>query len=125
MSGIGNLIGVIPALAKLSEGMGKNRDQFPVFNTEETDPEKFWNSLNKGKFFLFNGKRHYHTKTDVGGLAVHQGFMKPSMGWNGTNIKYKDLNRRQQKIIAAALKCKDELYTVLGIRALCGNLFKI
>jgi len=123
---IGELISVLPALNKLNEGQPKlNRDKYPAFNTDETDPEKFWNSLNHGKYFTVCGKRCYHLKHDIGSLALDQGYMTPNTRWDGSSTKYKDLNKKQQRIIAAALKCKDEAYSMFAIRGLCGDLFRV
>ncbi len=114
------------ALQDINKGKGLNRDQYDgVFNTDETDPAKFWDSLNKGKYWMLGKRRMYHAKTSVGALAVDQGFMTPSMGWNTSNTKYADLKPKQQRIIKAALKCKDEPYSVLPIRGLMGNLFRV
>jgi hypothetical protein len=122
---VGSSLSIVPALAKLSEGQGRNRDKYPVFNTEENDPQKFWDSLNKGKYYTLCGKRAYRNKADVGSLALHQGFMGPNTCWDAWSTKYKDLSKKQQKIIIVTLKCKDEPYTIIGIRSLCGNLFRV
>lgn len=122
---IEGIAAALPALNQLSEGMGKNRDKYPVFDTEETDPEKFWDSLNKGPYHMFGRIRQYHSKIDVGNLAVHQGFMTPNFIWYCGKEKFKDLPKRQQKIIAATLNTKDEKYLIISLRSLAGNLFRI
>ena len=128
MIGIGEVLVAALAINKsgINEGQPKlNRDKYPAFNTDETDPEKFWNSLNRGKYFTVCGKRCYHLKHDIGSLASAQGYMTPNTRWDGSSTKYKDLNRKQQRIIAATLKCKDEPYSMFAIRGLCGDLFRI
>ena len=115
----------VVSLSKIGPQNKQNKDIYPVFNTEETDPEKFWNKLNKGGYWMYGNKRYYHIKTEVGSLAVDQGFMTPNTGWDCSNTKFKDLTKKQQRIITATLKLKNESYRAIGIRSLCGNLFKI
>lgn len=112
-------------IAEMSKGMGLNRDQYPALNTEETDPEKFWNSLNYGKYYMTGGKRYYNTKHQVGSVALNNGLMSVNFCWDGRNTKFKDLDKRQQKIIKLVLSYKDEKYLVIGIRAMAGSLFRV
>ncbi|MEK6829730.1 MAG: hypothetical protein AABY15_06440 [Nanoarchaeota archaeon] len=119
------IVTALPHLTKLNEEKLLNKDKCSVLNSDEVSPEKFWDSLNKGKYHMFGRTRQYHSKIDIGGMAIHQGFMTPNYGWNCSKTKFKDLPKRQQKIIAATLKCKDELYTIVSIRGMCGKLFRI
>ena len=102
-----------------------NRQQFKVFNTKEKDPAKFWDSLNKGTYHMLCGKRSYHTKLEVGQLALHNGFMTANTLWDCTNKPYKDLSGKQQRIIEATMELKDEVYTLISVRGCFGKLFKI
>lgn len=120
-----SLLHAIRAISKLDDQKQLNRDKFPVFNTDETDPEKFWNSLGKGKFMITCGKRYYDNKHQVGSLALHNGLIKPSTGWDGNSTKYKNLSKKQQRVIKIVLGYKDEPYTSISLRGLCGNLFRV
>lgn len=91
-----------------------NRHHFRVFNTDETDPEKFWNNIES-----------FSDRVDVGGLALHQGFMTANTRFNCYDVKYSNLSRKQQKIIEATLKCKDEPYSIVSTRGAMGKLFRI
>lgn len=119
------LVGIFVA-AHAMQGMstGKNKDHYnKVFDTEETDVAKFWDSLNTGRSWILGHKKQYATKVDVGSLAVDQGFMSPNFRWDCTNTKFKDLKRVQQRIIIACFKCKDEMHSIISIRALANNMF--
>ena len=112
-------------IAEMSQGMGLNRDQYPALNTEETDPEKFWDSLNHGKSWISCGKNYYDNKHQVGSVALNNGLMSVNFCWDGRNTKFKDLDKRQQKMIKLALSYKDEKYLFIGIRSLAGSLFRV
>lgn len=120
------LVAAVHGLKDLNKGQGKNKDHYHgAFNTTETDPAKFWDSLNKGKKWLCAGKMSYSLKLAVGTLAVNQGFMTPNSQWDCSNTKFADLKPKQQRIIKAALKCKNEPHSVIAIRGLCGSLFRV
>lgn len=119
------ILGVLLASQALSGSNMLNRDRYPAFNTDETDPEKFWDSLNHGKYHMFGKKRQYANKIEVGELAIHQGYMTAETRWACDNRKFKDLSRRQKKIIDTTLKCKDEEYRIISTRGMCGSLFRI
>ena len=125
MEGIATIVSAYIKLLGDTEKTVLNRDHYPVFNTDETCPEKFWDSLNKGKFFLFGRRKQYYKKIEVGSLAVDQGFMTANYGFNCSSDKYKDLSKRQQKIIKLALSCKNEIYTPFSLRGMCGKLFRV
>lgn len=112
-------------IAEMSKGMGLNRDQYPALNTEETDPEKFWNSLNHGKSWISCGKNYYDNKHQVGAVALNNGLMTANFKWDRWDTKFNDLSKRQQKIIKLVLYYKDEKYLVIGIRAMAGSLFRV
>lgn len=111
-------------IAEASKGLGKNRDKFPAVNTDETDAENLWNGLNRGKYHMYGNKRCYHLKHQIGELALHHGFITANTPWNSTNVKFKDLSKKQKHVIASVLKTKDESYTIIGIRALSKSLMK-
>lgn len=123
MDGLIALIKAVGPIVKISEGLGCIRDEFPALNTEEINPEKFWDSLNHGKYFMLCGKRYYDNKHQVGAVALHQGLMSANYGWNGWNTKFKNLDKRQQKIIQQVLSYKNEPYTVISIPQIAKGLF--
>ncbi len=103
-----------------------NRDKYEILKHYNDNPEIFWNSLNHGKYYMFNKHRHYFSKIDIGGLAIHHGFMTPrTCRFDVTNTQFEKLSKWQQKVIKAVLKTTDEAYTPIGLRALCGDLFRI
>lgn len=109
---------IIPALHKLNAGKGKNKDEFPVLNTTETNAEIWWNNLNKGKRFKSCGKMCYHTKMDVGSIAIHYKQMSANYKWDATNTKYNDLTKSQKAIVSFVLSKKDEYYSMFPLTSL-------
>lgn len=104
------LVSGLPALAELNKGKGRNRDQFPVLNTEEADPAKFWDSLN------------WDQKMEVGSVGIHFNMMTANYRWDcgyqdkrRKHTPFKDLSRSQKKIIATALKEKDNPYSMFDL----------
>lgn len=121
------ILAAVQANIELNKEQKLNSDHYPVFKNCEIDPEKFWDGLNKGKFHLsWDNKKQYHNKIDVGNLAIHNGLMTPNTrSFDIGKTKYKDLSKRQQKIITQTLKYKDELYQVINIRQCIGNLYRV
>jgi hypothetical protein len=90
-------------LAELDYGKGLNRDQFPVLNTEYTDPETWWNTL------IFDHK------LDVGCVAMHFNKITANYRWDNYTTKYCDLRKSQKKIIAFVLAQKDKNYSMFPL----------
>lgn len=98
-----SLVAILPALHELNKDKGRNRDQFPVINTQEVDPDMFWNNLN------------WKQKVEVGGIGVHFNMMSANYKWDCGQTKFKDLKKIQKKIIATALKEKDNPYSMFDL----------
>ena len=71
-----------------------NNQKYPELNTTETDPEVWWNSLD----------RWGHVA--VGGMSVHFGMMTAEYKWQ-CNVPYSELKSKQKKMVNYILKQKD------------------
>jgi len=121
MSNLLAVLAFIPSLNKLNEGKGKNKDEFPVLNTEEKEVEKWWNNLN------------HEQRVEVGGIAIHYNEMTAGCRWGtyrwefdektkhleptGLPYLYSELPKSQQKRIKFVFSKKEENYSMFPLSA--------
>jgi hypothetical protein len=93
-------------LAELDKGKGLNRDQFPVLDTEYTDPETWWDILTDDQ------------KMDVGSVAIHFNKMTGNYRWGCYYTKYSNLKKSQKQIVKFVLAQKDKDYSMFPLQSL-------
>jgi hypothetical protein len=84
-----------------------NREKYPILNTEETNPEIWWDNLD------------YYGKVEVGSIALHYGKMTPNYRWKCLDIhKFQDLSNGQKRIVKFCLTKKDDNWWMFDLHSL-------
>jgi hypothetical protein len=110
-----------PILHKLNKGEPKlNKEKYPVLKTRKKTAEEWWDSLNKGKRFKLCGRFSFHTKIDVGHVAMHYHQMSANYKWNCTSDKFATLTKSQQRIVKFVFERKNDKYNMFDMVGMLG-----